>query len=132
MYPYHIQRIQHLETADMCSRLELCRWINSNFRMIRNILFTDEAHFTRDEVNNTRNSHLWGRENPYGTVESKYQHRLSVNVFCGVTGDQLIGTYIFPQRLTGDIYGNVLQDVLPAPVENIPLQTLRQIYYQHE
>ena len=36
--------------------------------MIRNILFTDEAHFTRDGVNNTRNSHLWGRENPHGTV----------------------------------------------------------------
>jgi len=30
MYPYHIQRIQQLESADMCSRLELWRWINSN------------------------------------------------------------------------------------------------------
>jgi hypothetical protein len=30
MYPYHIQRCQHLEPADMCSRLELCPWINSN------------------------------------------------------------------------------------------------------
>ena len=30
MYPYHIQRIQHLELVDMCSQLELCRWINSN------------------------------------------------------------------------------------------------------
>jgi hypothetical protein len=47
MYPYHIQRIQHLEPADMCSRLELCHWTNSNSHMNRNILFTDEAHFTR-------------------------------------------------------------------------------------
>ena len=44
MYPYHIQRIQLLEPADMCSRLELCRWINSNAHLIRYILFTDEAH----------------------------------------------------------------------------------------
>jgi len=80
MYPYHIQRIQCLEPADMCSQFELCRWINSNSHMIRNILFTDEAHFTRDEVNSTRNSHLWSRENPHGTVESNYQHRFSVNV----------------------------------------------------
>ena len=28
MQPYHVQRIQHLEPAHMCSRLELCRWIN--------------------------------------------------------------------------------------------------------
>ena len=74
MYPYHIKRIQHFAFADMCSRLELCHWINSNPHMIRNILFTDEAHFTRNGVSNTRNSYLWDRDNPRGTVESNYQH----------------------------------------------------------
>jgi len=109
----------------MCSRLELCRWINSVFHMICNILFTDEAHFTRDVVDNTRNSHLWNRDNPHGTVASNYQHRFSVDVWCGVTDDQLIGPYIFPQLLTGDIYANVMQDEVPALLENVPLQTRR-------
>jgi hypothetical protein len=77
MYPYHIQSVQHLEPADMCSRLDLCRWINSNPRVIRNVLFTDEANFTRDGVNNTRNSHLWGRDNPHGTIESNYHKQLT-------------------------------------------------------
>jgi hypothetical protein len=44
MYLYHVQCIQHLEPADMCNQLELCCWINSNPHMIRNILFTKEAH----------------------------------------------------------------------------------------
>ena len=70
--------------------------------MIRNILFTDKAHFTHNEVNNTRNSHLWDHDNPHGTVKSYYEHRFSVNVWCAVTGDQLTGSYIFP-RLSGDI-----------------------------
>jgi len=35
-------------------------------------------------------------------------------VWCGVTGDQLIGPWIFPQRLTGDIYDKFLQDEVPA------------------
>ena len=100
MYLYHIQHLQH---ADMCSRLKLCCWINSNSHMICNILFIDEAHFTHDGVNNTRNSHLWDRDNPHRTVKSNYQHRFSINVWCGVIGDQLIGLYIFLQRLTGDI-----------------------------
>ena len=100
--------------------------------MIRNILFTDEAHITHDGVNNTRNSHLWDRDKPHGTVESKYQHRFSVNVWCGVTGDQLLRPYIFPQRLTGDIYANFLQNELPAFLENVPLQPRRQMYYQHD
>ena len=68
IYPYHIQCIHHLEAADMCSRLELRRWINSNSHMIRNILFIDETRCTRNGVNNTRNSHLWDRDNPHGTV----------------------------------------------------------------
>jgi len=69
--------------------------------MISNILFTDEAHFTRDGVNNTRNFNLWDRDNPHGTAESNYQQLFVVNVWCGVIGDQVIGDqfigpYIFP------------------------------------
>jgi hypothetical protein len=63
-------------------------------------------------------SHLWDRDNPHGTAESNYQHSFSVNVWCGV-----IGPYIFPKRLTGDIYANFLQAELPALLENVPLQT---------
>jgi len=117
--------------VDICSPLELCLSINSNPHVIHNILITDKAHFTRDGVNNTRNSHLWDRDNRHGTVESNYQHRFSVSVWCGVIGDQMIGPYIFPQRVTGDIYASVLQDELPALFENVPLQTRRQMYYQH-
>jgi len=114
MYPHHIQRIKHLEPADMCSRLDLSRWINSNTHTIHNILFTDEIHVTRDGVNNTRNFHLCDLDKPHGTVKNNYQHRFSVNMWCGVIGDQLIGPYIFPQLLTGDIYASILQDELPA------------------
>jgi len=53
-------------------------------------------------------------------------------VWCGVIGDQLSGPYIFPHHLTGDIYANILQDELPALLENVPLQTRRQMYYQHD
>ena len=75
---------------------------------------------------------LRDRDNPHGTVESNYQRRFSVNVWCGVFGDQFIGLYIFPQRLSGEIYANFLQDELPALIENVPLQTRWQIYYQHD
>jgi len=99
--------------------------------MIRNILVTDEVRLNRDGVNNTRNSHLWDCDNPHATVESKY-HLFAVKVWGVVIGDQLIGPYIFPQRLTGDIYANVFQDELSALLENVPLQIRRQMYYQHD
>jgi hypothetical protein len=80
----------------------------------------------------TRNSHLWDRDNLHATVESNYQHCISINVWCGVIGDQLIGPYIFPHCLTGNIYVNILQDELPALLEKVSLQTRRQMYYQHD
>jgi hypothetical protein len=54
-----MQRIQHLdlEHADMCSRLEFAAGLMLTPNMIRNICFKDEAHFTRDGIHNTRNSH---------------------------------------------------------------------------
>ena len=67
------------------------------------------AHFTRDGVDNTRNSHLWDSDNPNGTVESNYQHLFALNLWCGVINDHLISPYVLPQRLTGDIYANFLQ-----------------------
>jgi hypothetical protein len=38
--------------------------------------------------------------------EHNFQHRIYVNVWCGIVGDQLIGShvYVIPQHLTGDIY----------------------------
>ena len=53
-------------------------------------------------------------------------------MWCCVIDDQLIGLYIFAQHLTGDIYSNFLQDELPALLENVPLQTRWQMYYQHD
>lgn len=63
--------------------------------------------------------------------KKKYQHRFSINVWCGVIGDRLIGQYIFTQRLTGDT-PTCLQHELQDVSENILLQTRRQLYYQHD
>jgi len=53
-------------------------------------------------------------------------------VWCGVIDDQLTGSYIFSQHLTGNIHAKFLQDELPALLENVPVQTRRQMYYQHD
>ena len=50
------------------------------------------------------------------------QHPFSVDVWCGVIGDQHIGPNFFPQRLAGDIYANFLHHELPALLENVPLR----------
>ena len=76
-------------------------------------MFTDEAQFNRDGVNNIHNSHVWGDENTHATVESNFQQRFSANVWCTVLDDQLIGPFILEGRLTGEAYLRFLQEEFP-------------------
>jgi len=64
--------------------MDLCQWVIANRRLIPFILFTDEAGFNRDGINNTHNLHRQSDKNPYATVEINSHHRFSVNVWFGV------------------------------------------------
>ena len=132
IYPYHIQRMQYLEPADMCSRLEFSRRINANPHSILNIFFHQRGPFYPQWNQQYNKFPFMDRYTPHGTVESKYHHRSSTNVWCDVIGYQLIDNSIFPQHQTGDIYASVLQRELTALLEDVPLQTRRQICYQHD
>jgi len=121
MYPYHVQRLQHLGPDDFAQRLEFCKWLDGSRQLHRHILFTDETQFNRDVVNNTHNSHVWEDENPHATVESSFQLRFSVNVWCAVLDDQLIGPFILEGRLTGEAYLRFLQEEFLRLLEDVPL-----------
>jgi len=87
----------------------------------RYILFPDQAQFTCDGVHNTKNTcgfiiiHMEQQR-------SNFQYSFSVNVWCGVADDQLTGP--FPQRLTGYIYAEFLQNELPALRERSSAKTI--------
>ena len=70
--------------------------------------------------------------NPHATVESNFQHRFSVNVWCGVNNDQLIGPFIIEDRLMAQVYLQFLQEELPNLLEDVPLETRGRMYYQHD
>jgi len=75
-------------------------------------LCTDKSQFNRGSVNNTHNSRVWADENPHATVESNFQ-RFSVNEWCAVPDDQLIGPFILEGHLTRESYLRFLQEELP-------------------
>jgi len=121
IYPYHVQQVEHLRPGDFAERLEFCKWPNGSCKLHRYILFTDEAQFNHNGVNNRHNSHVWADENPHATVESNFQQRFSVNVWCAVLDDQLIGPFILEGHLTGEVYLRFLQEELPQLLEDVPL-----------
>ena len=74
--------------------MDLCHWIKAHPELLSDILFNDEASFTRDGVNNLRNVHTWSHDNPHETSVTNFQRRFTVNVWCGVLGNKLIGPFV--------------------------------------
>jgi len=132
MYPYHVQRVQHLKPGDFAERLEFFKWLNGSRQLHSYILFTDEAQFNRDGVTNTHNSHVFAYENTHATVESNFQLRFSGNVLCAVVDDQLIGSFFLEGRLTGEAYLRFLQEELPRLLEDVPLKKRGRMFFQHD
>jgi len=104
----------------------------ANRRLIPFTLFTDEASFTRDGINNTHNSHRWSDINPYAIVERNSQHRFSVNAWCGEIDSPLMGPAVFPNRLTGRACVDFLQNELLLLVEEVPLTKRMRMVFQHD
>lgn len=101
LYPYHIQRVQALLPRDFPPRLRFCQWtlqkIAQNPQFVAEVLFTDEASFSRNAIMNFHNNHIWCEENPHAITESRFQQQFALNVWVGILGDFLIGPYFLPR-----------------------------------
>ena len=125
---------QSLTENDFDRRLDYCHWllemINGDPQFVSNILWTDEASFSSDGGVNLHNMHYWSAENPRWMRETQRQGRWSINVWCGILGDRIIGPYFFDQALTGNRFLEFLTNQLPVLLENIPLETRRDMFLQ--
>lgn len=88
MHPFHFRRVQDLQLTDYASRVTFCEWLQLNLH--QNILWTDEAMFTRIGLFNVHNEHWWeirsddAAENPHPIVKDSFQTRFSHNVWAGI------------------------------------------------
>jgi hypothetical protein len=78
-----------------------------NIQFVGNIMFTDEAGFTRDGIVTSHNTHVWVDNNPHTTVTSRHQHRFSINVWVNILGDQFPRPVVLPNRLTFAVYSRL-------------------------
>ena len=70
------------------------QWSIMNPAFPAQVLFTDEACFTRDSYFNSRNSHIWEDENLHTVFIRVHQARFNVNIWSGILGDYVFaGTW---------------------------------------
>ncbi|KAJ8930952.1 hypothetical protein NQ314_016216 [Rhamnusium bicolor] len=80
--------------GDHAQRFAFCQWLlqqheqNENF--IREMLWSNEATFTWDGINNSYNEHVRSFEIPYAFKRRGFQQRFSSNVWSGVFNGQLL------------------------------------------
>lgn len=136
LYPYHFQRVQALKPEDLARRIHYCQWVREQLQVNRffltNVLFTDEATFTRDGIINYHNTHVWAEENPHEFLESRHQDKFCVNIWAGIIGDFLIGPFVLPNRLNGQQYLNFLENDLLHLLDDVPYQLRNDMFFMHD
>lgn len=130
LHPYHFRKVQVLHENDGPARVTFCQWLLDNRNA--NILWTDEATFTRVGLFNQHNEHFWAFNNPHVIRECAHQVRFSVNVWAGIVNGHVIGPHFITGNLTGGSYLDMLRNVIPDLLDDVPLSFLADLYYQHD
>lgn len=86
--------VQTLRPEDYERRVNYCRWlIRQPNDFPCTVLWTDETTFTNCGMFNRRNKHFYATENPHLVQEVRNQSRYSINVWCGLIDNQLVGPF---------------------------------------
>lgn len=102
---------------------------------MRRILWTDESKFDTDGITNYHNAHYWQETelgNPHLHRPKGSQRRFSLNVWMGIVNRYLIGPYFLPNYLNGEAYEDFLRNSLFNLMEDVPLETRRQLIFKHD
>ena len=96
----------------------LMREQDEDNNLYNKILWTDEASFTTSGIYNRRNTNYWAAANPHKYEMTKFQGRSSLNVWCGMLGNQIIGPLFNRGSLTGQRYLQFLQTISSTSWKN--------------
>jgi len=94
------------------------------------MLFSDETSFHN---NGDFNRHYYSDVNPFWLRRIDNQHQWRVNAWCEILDGQIIiGPHFFNANLNGAMYLQFLQTDLQELMEDVNLQSLRGIWFQHD
>lgn len=135
-HPFKISLHQELLDADFHRRLQLCNWllleIENNPMFLGMILFSDEATFVNTGEMNRHNMHYWSATNPHWMRTVDHQRRWSLNVWCGILGNKIIGPHFFEGTLNGPRYAEFIRETLPVLLDEVPIETLNTMWFQQD
>ncbi|ERL96108.1 hypothetical protein D910_01051, partial [Dendroctonus ponderosae] len=125
---------QELYGYDFKNRTEFCMWVldkvAENKKFFENVLFSDECTFHNNGLVNRHNFHYYSDLNPRSYSVMKNQNRWSVNVWGGILGQYLIGSYFFVGHLNGLMFLEFLINHLSILLEEVPFNIRINMWLQ--
>lgn len=134
--PYKHHKVQTLLPGDANRRLVFCNWLRNFYNErpdnLNYILWTDESNFSSSGMCNKKNQHYWSRENPLRVDPRNPQHRFSLNVWCGLMGNRIVGPVFYHGTLTGDRYVWLLTEIFDGLFDVMPVLDRLRIHFQQD
>ena len=135
-HPYKVHLVQELNDDDPDRRMEFCEKIMSRIdrdkNFLANIVFSDEAQFTIDGEINRHNCRYWTDINPCWMIDSKTQHKQSVNVWAGILNNTIIGPYFIDGNLNAQKYESLLKEHIVPKVRQLAEHHTGELWFQQD
>lgn len=134
--PYIPQKVQALEENDRGRREQFCNFYLNKMQQdrvfYRKIIWSDECNFSNNGIYNRNIHRCWSQENPRVIIENNFQRRFSVNVWCGILGDRLIGPFFINGTLDQEKYHQLLVGEIDNFLDELPLAELNTLFFQQD
>ena len=102
---FKIQNVQNLSADDKIKRLEMCRMFDAkmsqNSNWIKNVWFSDEAHFYLECGMNSQNYRIWATTKP-DSVNQRPLYSTKCTAWCAISATGIIGPFWFEDEATGN------------------------------
>ena len=122
-HPYHTCYFVRSSGDEFRRRVEFSEWglrkLQTDDLFLTKIPFTDEATFTNHGQVNLRNMHCWSSENSHWLRKVDKHRSWSVNLWCGLLNNRIIGPYFCDGILNNARYFDFLREVLPQSLDDM-------------
>ena len=106
-HPFSFHMVQGLKETDFLRRQNFCEFIlirsEGDDSYLGNIIWTDEAKFTKNGLFNRHNSHYWSDSNPHMFRERNFQESWQFNVYCAIRNDRVVALQFYQENLNGKL-----------------------------
>lgn len=133
--PYKAKIVHNLRPGDAERRMHFCRWYLNNIQidinLARKIIWSDESYISSAGIFNRQNTRYWSNTNEFITFGREQQGRFGFSISCFILGGR-IKYEIFEERLSAERYLQILENILPDLLDDVPLGHLPDIYFQQD